>query len=288
MPNPYTEDALIERPAIALLASLGWEPANCFDEIFGAGDVSRNVSTLGRETSAEVVLTSRLRPALKRLNPTLPEEAIELAVDEMVRERSLMSPVQANREIYQLLKDGVKVKYRSDEGLETTETVTVIDWNCPANNDFFLASQLWISGEMYKRRADLVGFVNGLPLLFIELKASHKNLKNAFKDNLRDYKDTLPHLFRYNALIILSNGSAVRTGSLTSAWEHFNDWKKINSEGEEGLISLETVLRGVCEPRACWILRRTLSCLLMSRVGYASWLPRTISTWAPTKGTVHE
>ena len=247
--NSYTEDALIEQPAIALLASLGWEIANCFDETFGAGNVSRNVSTLGRETSSEVVLLSRLRPALQRLNPDLPGEALELVVDELVRERSLMSPVQANREIYQLLKEGVKVKYRDAEGLETVETIRVIDWNKPAQNDFFLASQLWITGELHKRRTDLVGFVNGLPLVFIELKAAHKSLKNAYHDNLRDYKDTIPHLFWYNALILLSNGSATRLGSLTSAWEHFNEWKKINSEGEQGLISLETALRGVCEPR---------------------------------------
>jgi type I restriction enzyme R subunit len=242
MPNPYTEDAIIEQPAIALMASLGWQTANCFDESFGQG------SMLGRETSSEVVLISRLRPALKRLNPKLPVQAIELAVEELVRERSLMSPVQANREVYRLLKDGVKVKFRNDDGVECDETVRVIDWITPANNDFQLTSQLWISGDMYKRRADLAGFVNGIPLLFIELKASHKNLKTAFSANLRDYKDTIPHLFWYNALIVLSNGSAARVGSLTSQWEHFNDWKKINSEGEEGIISLETVLRGVCEP----------------------------------------
>ena len=242
MPNLYTEDALIEQPAIALLASLGWSTANCYYENFGPG------STLGRETTNEVVLLSHLRPALKQLNPGLPFLALELAVFELTRERILMSPVQANCEVYDLLKNGVKVKYRDDKGVETDDTVRVIDWNTPKNNDFFLASQLWITGEMYKRRADLIGFVNGLPLLFIELKASHKNLKSAFTDNLRDYKDTIPQLFWYNALIVLSNGSAARVGSLTSAWEHFNDWKKINNEGEQGLISLETMLRGVCEP----------------------------------------
>jgi type I restriction enzyme R subunit len=123
----------------------------------------------------------------------------------------------------------------------------VIDWNAPENNDFFLASQLWISGEMYKRRADLIGFVNGLPLLFVELKASHKKVQNAFKENLKDYKSTIPQLFWYNAFIILSNGSQSRIGSLTAEWEHFAEWKKINSEGEEGKISLETMVRGTCE-----------------------------------------
>jgi type I restriction enzyme R subunit len=101
---------------------------------------------------------------------------------------------------------------------------------------------------MYKRRADLVGFVNGIPLLFVELKAAHKQIQTAFTGNLTDYKDTIPQLFWFNAFIILSNGSEAKVGSITSDWGHFNDWKKINSEGEEGVISLETALRGTCEP----------------------------------------
>ncbi|MBM4456545.1 MAG: type I restriction endonuclease subunit R, partial [Chloroflexi bacterium] len=131
---------------------------------------------------------------------------------------------------------------------ENIVTVRVIDWDHPDRNDFFLASQFWISGEIYKRRADLVGFVNGLPLVFIELKASHKRLENAFRDNLRDYKTAIPQLFWYNAFIILSNGSASKIGSLSSCWEHFAEWKKINSEGERGAVSLETMIRGTCAP----------------------------------------
>nr|QNO45934.1 hypothetical protein DMJHIOCL_00013 [Methanosarcinales archaeon ANME-2c ERB4] len=116
------------------------------------------------------------------------------------------------------------------------------------NNDFFLASQFWVTGEMYKRRADLVGFVNGIPFLFIELKAPHKRLETAYTDNLTDYKDTIPHILWYNQLVILSNGSESKVGSATSEWEHFADWKKINDEGEEGIISLETMIRGTCAP----------------------------------------
>jgi type I restriction enzyme, R subunit len=242
MNSQFTEDALIEQPAIALLGEMGWKTVNCFDETFGSE------GTLGRETSSEVILFSRLRPALQVLNPSLPSEALELAVQELSRERALMSMVNANQEIYKLLKNGVKVTFRSRDGVETVETVIVIDWNEPGNNDFFLASQLWVTGEMHKRRMDLVGFVNGIPLLFIELKASHKNVQDAFQRNLRDYKDTIPHLFWYNGLLLLSNGSVSRLGSITSEWEYFSDWKKINSEGEQGVISLETMLRGVCEP----------------------------------------
>src|SRR5947209_14921537 len=98
---------------------------------------------------------------------------------------------------------------------------------------------------MYRRRADLIGFVNGLPLVFIELKKLR--LEDAFENNLRDYKNTIPKLFWYNSFIILSNGSKARIGSVTGEWDHFAEWKKINDEGEEGIVSLDTMIRGVCE-----------------------------------------
>ena len=240
--NPYTEDALVEQPAIDLLHRLEWQPLNCYEETFGPE------GTLGRETSSDVILLSRLRPALGKMNQDLPEEAINLAIEELKRNRSLLSPAEANREIYILLKEGIKVTFRNRDGVETDETVFIIDWIHPENNDFFLVSQFWISGEMYKRRADLIGFVNGLPLVFIELKAAHKRLESAFQNNLRDYKETIPQLFWYNAFIIISNGSQSRIGTITGKWEHFNDWKKINSEGDQGVISLETMLKGVCDP----------------------------------------
>jgi type I restriction enzyme R subunit len=244
MVGEYSEQSLVEQPAIELFSELGWETADCFHE-FDSG-----TSALGRETPAEVVLIPRLRAALEKLNPGLPAEAIGLAIEELMRDRSVMSMTAANREVYQLLKDGVKVNIPSgEEGYdEKTEVVRIIDWKEPWNNDFFLASQFWVTGEMYKRRADLVGFVNGLPLVLVELKAAHKQIENAFNRNLKDYKDTIPQLFWYNGFIILSNGTASKIGSISAEWEHFNDWKKINSEGEEGIISLETMIWGTCLP----------------------------------------
>jgi type I restriction enzyme R subunit len=242
-PAGWTEDALVERPAIALLEKLGWETVNTYDEF------DHGPSTLGRETQAEIVLTARLRPALQRLNPDAAPEAIRLAIEELTRDRSRLSLVAANREIYHLLKNGVRVPVPDPEGNgETVEVVQVVDWNNPANNDFLLCSQFWVTGEMYTRRADLVGFVNGLPLVLVELKAAHKRLETAFTGNLRDYKDTVPQLFWPNALIILSNGSQSRVGSITAGWEHFAEWKKVGSESEAGQVSLETMLRGVCDP----------------------------------------
>ncbi len=238
----FSENALVEQPAIALFEELGWSTANCFYEKVGGTGPTRC-----RETTNDVILWPRLKAAIEKLNPDVANDAVQLAMDELAKDRSAMSLAHTNREIYKLLKDGVKVSFQNDAGEEVDETVQVIDWNNPDNNDYFLASQFWVSGNLYKRRADLVGFVNGLPLLFIELKKSHGKLEHAYQHNLKDYKSTIPQLFWYNALIILSNGSGAKIGSVTAGWEHFSDWKRINSEGEQGIISLETVIRGTCE-----------------------------------------
>jgi type I restriction enzyme, R subunit len=214
--SDYSESVLVEEPAIDLFANLGWQTMNCFYEKFGPG------GSIGRETSSEVVLVNRLRSSLGRLNPHLPRYALDSAIEALKQDRSSMSPVKANQEVHRLIKDGVKVSIHVDDS-ERVETVRVIDWNNPKNNDFFLASQLWISGEIYNRRADLVVFVNGLPLVFLELKASHKRLEYAFNNNFHDYKNTVPQLFWYNAIVILSNGSKSRIGSITSEWEHFSE-----------------------------------------------------------------
>ncbi|MBI4682785.1 MAG: type I restriction endonuclease subunit R [Nitrospirae bacterium] len=241
--SEFTEYSLIEQPAIALFQSLGYSYQNCYHEIVG------EKGSLGRETSTDIILIPKLREALCNFNPNIPNEAIEQAIEELTRDRSVLNPVNANREIYKLIRDGVKVKIKREDGAEEDETVKVIEFDNPERNDFFLASQFWVTGEMYKRRADLVGFVNGLPLIFIELKAVHKKLENAFRDNLTDYKDTIPQIFWYNAFIVLSNGSESRIGSISSEYEHFSEWKKINSEGEEGIVSLETIIKGTCDKR---------------------------------------
>ena len=239
--KPDAEDAL-EQATLQLFSELRWETVNAYSETFPSG-------VLGREHTSEVVLVSRLRPTLERLNPGLPREAIEQAVEEIARDRSALSMAQANREVYGLLRGGVKVRFRDENGIEVEETVRVVDWNQPENNDFLLVRQLWVTGELYKRRPDLVGFVNGLPLVLVELKAHTRQLENAFRDNLRDYKDTIPQIFWYNALIVLSNGVEARVGTLSSEWEHFAEWKRISDEDEPGVISLETTIRGTCEHR---------------------------------------
>ena len=243
MPPSYTEDHLIEQPAIELMQyELGWDVVNCYDEWSGG------VSKQGRDGKREVVLVSRLLPALRRLNPDLPGTAVEEAVEELMRDRTALSLAEANREIDKLLKQGVKVSFPDPEhGGQRVEVVQVIDWEVPENNDFLLASQLWVAGELYLRRTDLVGFVNGLPLVLIELKKPGVNVREGFDKNLKDYRQTIPQLFHYNALLLVSNGVQSKIGSLTAEWEHFGDWKKAVSEEEVAGISLETLLRGTCE-----------------------------------------
>ena len=248
-PTTLDSEAALENATMALFSQLGWETMDAYYEVYGAsGDARGPTPYLGREHRGQVVLLPRLTAALARLNPGLAAEALDLAVEQLTRDRSTVTLVQANREIYELLKDGVKVPVRDPEGEEQVETVQVIDWNDPDNNDFLMVQQFWVTGEVYTRRADLVGFVNGLPLLFGELKAHHKRLINAYRANLTDYKDTIPQLFWHNAFILLSNGSDALIGSVTSPWEHFSRWKKINSEGERGIISLDTLVRGTCAP----------------------------------------
>lgn len=236
----FTEDQLVEQPAIRLFEELGWETVNAYHEALGPN------GTLGRDNRSEVFLGTRLRAALQRLNPGIPAEAIEHAVTEVTRSRTALHYARANAEIHHLLRDGVEVPVHQPDGTTLPEKLTIVDWDEPENNDFLLVSQLWIHSDLYHRRADLVGFVNGIPLVFIELKASHQNLKHAFDDNLSDYRDAIPDIFTPNGFIILSNGAETKVGTITSGWEFFSEWKKINSEGEEGVVSLDTVIRGMC------------------------------------------
>ena len=177
--HPDSEEAL-ENATLALFAKLGWETVNAYDEVYGeTQSAGTGGPYLGRATRNEVILRPRLEAALANLNPDLPPEALHQAVEQLTRDRSAMTLVHANREIYALLKDGIPVTYRDTDGEERVERVTVIDWANPAHNDFLMVQQFWVTGDIYTRRADLVGFINGLPLLFGELKAHHKRLKHA-------------------------------------------------------------------------------------------------------------
>jgi len=245
-PHAFTEDQLVEQPAIGLFAALGWQTVSALEETFGPG------GTLGRETKGEVVLVDRLRAALVTLNPGLPPEAIQAALDELARDRSAMSLAAANREVYRLLKDGIPVPvpdrdHGGRDGGQRTERLRVVDWAQPEQNDFLLVSQFSVVGSLYTCRPDLVGFVNGLPWVVIELKKPGVPARAAFDENLTHYKSQVPQLFWFNALLIASNGTDSRVGSLTADWERFFEWKRIAREDEPRRVSLEVMLRGACE-----------------------------------------
>ena len=205
-PRNYSEDELVERPTLDLLEALGYEIADGYVEASGP-------EGLGRDDQSQVVLRHRLGPKLAELNPELPAAAIEAAVEELVRDRSVLERTRANREVHRLLRDGVTVTFADEESGRSTETVRVIDWIAPAENEFLAVRQLWVVGPLHTRRCDIVCFVNGIPLVLLELKASHKTVEQAYRKNLRDYRDTIPQLFTPNAFVILSNGSETKVGA---------------------------------------------------------------------------
>lgn len=237
----FSENAL-EEAAMVLFEDLGYDAIGCLDEW------AEGTSSLGRKNQRDVVLVPRLLASLKKLNPLSGDAAIQSAVDILSQDRSALNSTTANQEVHQLIKDGVRVEVREPNGSIQGVNLRVIDWDTPGNNDFFLASQFWVAGDLGKKRPDLIGFVNGLPLVFIELKAAHNNVKDAYDDNLTDYKDTIPQVFWYNSLVILSNGTESRIGTISSQWEHFSEWPKVESEADAKKLSLETIIRGTCDP----------------------------------------
>lgn len=189
---------------------------------------------IGRDNLKDVVLKEDLRTALLRLNRTLPKECIEFAIDELSKSRASLTPVIANKEVYNLIKKGVLVSYQNKEGREVNGYVKVLDFENEENNDFLVVSQLGILyqniGIEYDeptRRPDLLLYVNGLPLVMIELKNATEKVKGGYDTNLRRYKRDIPQLFWYNMFVCISNGIQTRVGSFNAPWEHFFSWVKL-------------------------------------------------------------
>lgn len=242
MITPYTEDVLVQQTTAEYLEKkLGWESAYAYNtETFGPR------GSLGRDSDKEVVLKRSLRAALERLNPSLPEEAYASALRQLVSVNASQSLLAANREKYQLLRDGVQVSFGKADGERVKQRLRVVDFANVDNNHFLCVRELWVRGDLYRRRADIVCFVNGLPVVFMELKNVCKNIRSAFEQNYKDYKDTIPHLFHHNALVILANGVDAKLGSISSRFEHFHEWKRLD-EDAEGVVDMETLLKGVCD-----------------------------------------
>ncbi len=242
MSYDYSENVLVQDSAAALLHDeLGWEVVYAYNQ-----EVLGEKGTLGRKNYHEIILWRFFRQVLKRLNPWITDSQMEEACKTLSFHLSSASLLQINEEKYGLIRDGIPVTVRKPDGKTDTRRAMVIDFAHPANNHFLAVKELKIHGDLYRRRTDIVGFVNGLPLLFIELKRSDVDVKNAYTDNYTDYLDTIPHLFYYNAFLMLSNGLEAKVGTLGSKYEFFHEWKRL-AEADEGSVALETMLRGICK-----------------------------------------
>lgn len=247
MSYEYNEDNLVEQATVDVLESLDWKITTAWKkETFG------DDKTLGRDDKSQVILKKFLIPKLKEFNPNLPDKVYTDAYLEIAQKIADKTLDRINKEKYLLLKNGVEVSFQNDKGELEKKKLKVFDFKNPLENDFLAVRQFEVLGELYLRRPDVVGFVNGIPLVFFELKAHHRDLFHAFDDNLRDYKNTIPHLFNTNAFIILSNGldksddSGTKIGTITSPYKFYHEWKRIE-EDEEGIVSLDTTIRGTCD-----------------------------------------
>ena len=242
MSYEYSEDALIEQATEDVLKELGWKVVTAWqNESFGEKGL------LGRDNKTEVVLERFVLAALQKLNPGLPDLAYSRAIEKIVQREADKTIAQQNKNKYQLLKNGIEITIINNNGKSQKKTLKLFDFKEYRNNDFLTIRQLEVSGELHNRRPDVIGFVNGIPLIFFELKSHANDLRSAYDDNFKDYKDTIPHLFYHNAFVILSNGTDAKIGTITSPYKYFLDWKRITEEAE-GIVSLDTMLRGTCAP----------------------------------------
>ena len=245
MSNDYCENELIQKTAAEFFhQQLGWETYYAFNnEVIGEAN-----STFGRKSYKEALLPRRLRAALTKLNPWITAEQINEVKKQLEEHLASASPLDTNEAKYRLLLDGIKLRYTDANGDQKENVARLIDFSNPLANDFLIVQELKVQGATYMRRTDLVGFVNGIPLLFIELKKHTVDIYNAYIDNYRDYQETIPQIFYYNAFIIFSNGFDAKIGTLGSKYEFFHEWKRL-AEEEEGRVALEVMLRGVCDKK---------------------------------------
>jgi type I restriction enzyme R subunit len=200
---------IIEQSAIEMLQLQGWEYVH-------GKDISPEGIFCERESFSEVVLLKRLRAAIAKINPTIPLDAQEAAVQKVLR---IASPdlLHNNEEFHRLLVEKVKVPYQ-ENGYERSHEVALIDFEHPANNQFLVVNQYTIIENNQHKRPDVLLFVNGLPLVIIELKnaaSENADIKSAYQQ-IQTYKATIPSLFTYNAVCIISDGLECKAGSLSA------------------------------------------------------------------------
>ena len=241
MNNRFDEATLVQDTTAQFLEKeLGWESVFAQNEDFGPNGL------LGRAHDGLVVLTRILRSTIERLNPGLPDSAYDDAVRTIAETNSADSVLQTNQSKYNLVRDRVKVSYRDARGVNRTEKLMVIDFDNPESNHFLCVREFWVRSPLYgRRRADVVCFVNGLPLIHMELKNLHKDLLAAYDENVATYRRLIPQLYHHNAFCVLSNGVDARLGAFSSPFKFYREWKRLVEE-DAGSVDMETLLRGVC------------------------------------------
>lgn len=242
MSYEYSENSLVQESAGNLLRDeLGWDVRLAYNtEVLGKH------GSFGRESYKDILLTRYFYEALRKFNPWIHENQILEARQVLEKRLSTSSLLRVNEEKYFLIRDGIPVTVKKPNGQTEMKKAMVIDFKNPHTNYFLAIKELKIHGDLYRRRTDIVGFVNGIPLLFVELKKNTVDVQNAYEDNYTDYLDTIPHLFYYNAFIMLSNGTEAKVGTLGSKYEFFHEWKRL-AEEDRGSVALETMLRGICK-----------------------------------------
>ena len=242
MSKPITEDK-IEDFALEILQSMGWE------YIHGLA-IAPGAEQAERENFEQIVLINRLRKSVSALNPTIPHDAQEQAVQKVLR---IYSPelLHNNEEFHRLLVEKVKIPYQQD-GFERSYEVALIDFENPQNNEFLCVNQYTIVEKNQNKRPDVLLFVNGLPLVIIELKnAADENatIRKAF-DQLQTYKATIPNLFTYNAICVISDGMECKAGSVSAGFSRFMTWKSADGKKEASrfIPQLEILLKGMLNP----------------------------------------
>jgi type I restriction enzyme R subunit len=240
--KPITEN-IIEQSAIEIIQSLGWNYA------YGK-EISPEGLYCERENFSQVVLVNRLRNAIAKINPTIPIDAQEAAVQKVLR---IASPdlLHNNEEFHRLLVEKVKIPYQ-ENGYERSYEVALIDFDNTLNNQFLCVNQFTIIEKNQNKRPDVILFVNGIPLVVIELKnAANENtdIKSAFQQ-IQTYKAIIPSLFTYNAICILSDGFECRAGSISADLNRYMTWKTSDGIKEASRFKpqLETLLKGMLKP----------------------------------------
>jgi type I restriction enzyme R subunit len=207
MRNFISEDDIEQAILDKLKHQFGYELLNCY-----TSDPNDPNDRSGRAGKADVILADRLKQRTLHLNPDIPESAVDTALAQLTDRRRSMTAISANYEVDGLIRDGIPVEYENAAGRKEQSKVRVIDFDRPDENHFLAVSQLWIKGRR-DRRPDIILYINGLPVVFIELKNSNIKLRNAFDDNLTNYKKDIPQLFLSNAFCILSNAVETKVGS---------------------------------------------------------------------------